>query len=398
MIQLSEEQQHVVELALSGHNLFLYARGGCGKSVTINYIVSQLRSNSCAVLGTTGVAASNIGGATFHSFFSIKPFGIATYEVYNWVNKDKRKMWDKTTTIIIDEVSMLRPDILDAANGTLIKNGCVPLTEKQIIFVGDLKQLQPILIGKEEIKIFGQNYQSKCFQEASIYKELNVQEVTLTKIFRQDDIEFKEQLDIIRNNNSNFLTPYFRQFIQPTKNNGVVIASTNSVVDRYNEEGLRNIDEPLITFKGKTFGNFKEKDYNVSESISVKHGCKIMYLHNHPHYPLVNGTIGTFLWINNTPYIEYKGVNYVLEKVEFEYREYQLVKNDIDNTEKIKLITVSSIEQYAIRVAYALTFFKVQGMTLEEVTLDLRTPLFADNMLYVGLSRVTSPAGLCILK
>ena len=391
-MNLSEEQQHVVDLALNGNNLFLFSKAGSGKSYTINYIVSQLQQGTYAILGTSGVAAANIGGSTFHSFFAIKPFGIATTETYNYVKKEKRKMWDKCTTIIIDEVSMLRADVLDAANNTLIHNNCIPLIQKQIIFIGDLKQLRPILSGKEEIKIFRESYSSTCFQEAKVYQELNVQEVTLTKIFRQDDVEFKEQLDILRNSGSNFLTPYFRQFIQPTKNNGIVLAGTNEVVDKYNKLGLDELDEPLVTYRGKVYGEFKEKDYNVSREISVKHGCKIMYLHNHPNYPLVNGTLGTFLLINNTPYIQVDDKKYPLEYIELEYREYQLIKNDIDDTEKVKLITVSSIIQYPIRVAYALSINKSQGLTLSPITLDLTRNLFAENQLYVALSRLSIPA------
>jgi len=396
MIQLSEEQQHVVELALSGYNLFLYAKAGTGKSHTINYIVSQLQQGTYAILGTSGVAAANIGGSTFHSFFAIKPFGIATTEQCNWVKKDKRKMWDKCTTIIIDEVSMLRADVLDAANNTLIMNGCVPLTQKQIIFIGDLKQLKPILNGKQEIKIFRESYNSTCFQEANVYKELNVQEVTLSKVFRQDDIEFKEELDILRNTGSNFLTPYFRQYIQPVKNNGIVLAGYNDVVDEYNIKGLQELDEPLITYKGSVYGNFREKDYNVSQEISVKHGCKIMYLHNHPNYPLVNGTLGTFLLINNTPFIQVDDVNYHLERIELEYKEYQLQINELDKTEKVKLVTVSSIVQYPIRVAYALSINKAQGLSLSPVTIDLRKSLFAENQLYVALSRLKVPENTTI--
>ena len=404
MIQLSEEQQHVVNLALAGHNLFLYSKAGTGKSIVINTLTSYLEKGTYAILGTSGVAAANIGGSTFHSFFAIKPFGVATNETYNYVKKEKRKMWDKATTIIIDEVSMLRPDVLDAANNTLLHNGCVPLTQKQIIFVGDLKQLKPILSGKQEIKIFQESYSSLCFQEAFVYKELNVQEVTMTKIFRQDDVEFKDQLDILRDNGSNFLTPYFRQFIRNEKNNGIVLAGYNDVVSEYNAKGLTEINEPLITYTGSVYGNFREKDYNVSQEVSVKHGCKIMYLHNHPVYPLVNGTLGTFLLINNTPFIEVNGTKYFLEKIELEYKEYQLQVNEIDGTEKVKLVTLSSIIQYPIRVAYALSINKSQGLSLSPITLDIRKALFAEGQLYVALSRLKVPEDteiadvLCILK
>jgi len=134
----------------------------------------------------------------------------------------------------------------------------------------------------------------------------------------------------------------------------------------------------------------------VSKEVSVKHGCKIMYLHNHPFFPLVNGSVGEFLLINGTPYMHYKGRDYPLDKVEFEYREYQLVT--VDDIEKPKLVTVSSIEQYPIKLCYAISVHKSQGLSLEEITLDLRVPLFAENQLYVALSRVKSPEGLCILK
>jgi ATP-dependent exoDNAse (exonuclease V) alpha subunit len=337
---------------------------------------------------------------TFHSFFSIKPFGIATHEKLSWVKKEKRKMWDKITTIIIDEVSMLRADVLDAADMTLQQNGCVGLAQKQIIFVGDLKQLKPILKGKEELAIFRNKYTSTCFQDSEIYKQLDVKEVSLTKVFRQDNVEFKKALDVLRDSGSNYMQSYFRQFIQPIKNEGVIIAPVNDVVEYHNVEGLKEISEPLITYTGRTYGEYHDKHFNVSREISVKHGCKIMYLCNHPSYPLVNGTLGTFLLVNNTPYIRVGNYEYPIDITEFEYQEYQTIVNELDKTEKVKLITVCSIEQYPIRVAYAISINKSQGLSLSPLTLDLRTTrfpnnrLFAENQLYVMLSRLKVPEGV----
>jgi ATP-dependent exoDNAse (exonuclease V) alpha subunit len=401
---LSKEQQQAVNLILAGNNLFINAVGGTGKSYLIQEACKQLKNY--VVLGTTGIAATNVNGCTIHSFFGVNPYGIAIHELRNnerlgYRSPDTRAMWQATRTIIIDEISMMRADLLDACDLILKRNGCEGLDSKQLIFIGDLGQLTPILAGKEETKLYYTLYNGLSFKDSEIYKNSDFKEITLTHIFRQSDVEYKHQLDLIRQSKMNYLLPYFNQFVKLSPNpNSVIIAGFNEVVDKYNKEGLNQINEPLITLEGETKGLFKEKDFLTTKTLQVKHGCRIMYLKNDKDLGLNNGTLGTLIIQEGVLYIKPDGENQQMlpiVPVEFEYKEYHSVVDDVTKQIKPILKTVSTLKQFPIKLCYALSVHKCQGLSLANVTLDIRRKLIAPNSLYVALSRVTSPEGLTIL-
>lgn len=229
-IKLTKGQKKFLDLALSGENIFLTGKAGTGKSFIIDKFVSE-SGKKIVKLGTTGIAASNIGGQTIHSFFQINPFQVYQGKLNHNLSNQKRKAIKKAEVIIIDEVSMMRPDLLDAIQGRC------DLRRKQIIFVGDLKQLPVIQSGKEQ-HIVNSIYGSHLFYDAKIYKQLNVVNVELDEIKRQSDLRFIEALNKIRDGGKD---DYFRRFIGDKPNKGVILAPHNATVDKYNAEGLRII-------------------------------------------------------------------------------------------------------------------------------------------------------------
>lgn len=386
----SAQQKAFIQEVEKGNNVFLTGKAGTGKSFVVKYLINKLKAEKkkFVAIAPTGVAANNIGGSTIHSLFSVNPFGVSTYESSNFLKGEKRRMLNAVKIIFIDEVSMLRPDILDCMNWTLIKNGLDGLDKKQIIFIGDLKQL-PSVIKDNTRSVMYRDYDGDEFYYAKIYNSLNVKNIELDEVLRQSDNEFIENLNIIREGGK---SEYFKKFISKEPS-GIILAPHNSTVEKYNQEGLSKIDSKEITFTAKVSGNVKADDFNLETVVKVKNGAKIMYLANSSDAPLVNGTIGIFIAVDDCYYIHVNGIDYPIKRLSFTKKEYVLKSK----TNTLKLEEIGSIEQMPIRLAYALSIHKSQGLTFDEVTVDLTRPCFVKGQMYVALSRVTSPKGLKLI-
>ncbi len=389
-IDLTAKQKEFLDAVSTGKNVFLTGKAGTGKSHVIKEAMSMLneQGKKFVAVAPTGIAANNIDGQTIHSAFQIQPFGVLTWDDCNFFRSQKRDLFQKVDTLIIDEVSMLRPDILDAMHWTLKKNGLSGLDARQIIFVGDLKQLQPPLNDNTRSVLLG-IYDGTHFHYAKIYNRLSVDTIELDEVVRQSDGEFIEHLNIIREGKK---SQYFRQFVS-NEPRGIVLAPHNATVQKYNEIGLAQQPGEEFLFRAEVSGNAKADEFNLENEIRVKNGCKIMYLVNSQHNPLRNGTLGIFVSHNDCHFIRVGNVDYSLEPVELTKKEYVYDSE----SDALKLREIGSITQYPFKLAYALSIHKSQGLTFDEVTIDLRRPCFQEGQMYVALSRVKSPDGLRII-
>lgn len=293
-------------------------------------------------------------------------------------------MLNAVDVIFIDEVSMLRPDILDAMNWTLLKNGCEGLSHKQVVFVGDMFQL-PSVIKPNERSVLYRTYDGDKFFDSKIYPKLNVVNIELTEVLRQSNEEFIQNLNIVRKGGK---SEYFRKFVG-TEPKGIILAPHNSTVEKYNREGLALNPNPEMKFIARVEGNIKAEDFNLQSEIVVKNGCKIMFLANNGD--LVNGSLGIFTSFQDCHFIRVGNVDYAMNQMEFTKKEYVLEGDDLVLRELGKIL------QYPFRLAFALSIHKSQGLTFDEVTVDLTRPCFEKGQMYVALSRVTGPDGLRII-
>lgn len=389
-MELTTKQQVFLDAVKAGKNIFLTGKAGTGKSFIIRKAMEMLKETGRRVIAVapTGIAANNIDGATIHSTFSVRPFGVISFEECNFLKPGSRDVMKKANTVIVDEVSMLRPDTLDAMHWTLIKNGLPGLDKKQVIFVGDLKQLPPILEDNTRAVLY-RTYEGDRFTDAQVYPRLEVITIELDEILRQSNPDFIEALNVIREGGKH---PYFRQFVG-LEPKGVILAPYNATVQAYNEAGLNAQSGELFTFQAEISGNAKPQDFQLEEQIQVKHGCKIMYLVNSNDNPLRNGTLGTYIVRGENQFIRVGLTDWKLETTTITKKQYVYDKTE----DSLKLREIGSITQFPFKLAYALSIHKSQGLTFDEVTIDLRRPCFQKEQMYVALSRVRGPEGLRII-
>ena len=399
------EFQTALELIKNtNQSFFLTGKAGTGKSTFLKYIIDNVSKNF-VVVAPTGIAAVNVKGMTIHSFFQfpLRPLLPEDEDLkVFWKYSEKRKIIKNMDTLIIDEISMVRADIIDGIDYSLRKNGGnpnLPFGGKQVVFVGDIFQLEPVTKKSSgEYKIVKEFYRSTYFYHAIIFNQIKLVSIELQKVYRQKDLEFIRLLDKVRTKeigNEDITKLNKRVFTETQLKNKeftITLTTTNKLADNVNIIKLSEIDTPTITYYAQVSGKYEESKYPTEPELDLKKGAQVIFIKNDTDKRWVNGTIGQITDLSEEE-IKVKLENgniHIVEKRMWENIKYHYNKEK----KKIEQEIVGTFEQYPLKLAWAITIHKSQGLTFESVVIDFGTGTFASGQAYVALSRATEFEGL----
>ena len=408
-----EWQQALQIIQYTRRSLFLTGKAGTGKSTFLRHIAETTKKKN-VILAPTGIAAINAGGQTLHSFFKL-PFhpllpNDSSYSIRN-IRKTLKysgeltKLLRELELIIIDEISMVRADIIDFIDKVLriyCRNMREPFGGKQLLLVGDIFQLEPV-IKEDEWRLMQPFYASAYFFAAKVWQEMQLVSIELRKVYRQSDSQFIGLLDRIRQNHA---TDADLQSINARvnqsskqKENGfeITLATRRDTVDYINDLHLSELEGDSTIFKGHIKGDFPETSLPAPMELEIKPGAQVIFIKNDKEKRWVNGTLGVVIYIDEgegiITVVDEDGHEYDVEREVWENMRYTFNEKE----QKIEEEMLGSFIQFPLRLAWAITVHKSQGLTFRHVKIDFSGGgAFAGGQTYVALSRCTSLEGITL--
>lgn len=382
-------------------NLFITGRAGTGKSTLLRMIRDKLQEDAI-VVAPTGLAAVNVGGQTIHSFFGFPPRLIAPDDIRRSRNG---RVMRKMRFLIIDEVSMVRSDVMWAIDQSLRINrgrSKEPFGGVRLLLFGDLHQLPPVVRGGEEAAHLYETYDGPFFFSVSALTEGNGTELLeLKTVFRQTDLTLVEILNAIRDGSAG---PHeidtLNQRVGPIRTLAegreyVILTPTNEAANRINLAYLNALAGEEHVYEAGVIGEFNQKAQPTEAALVLKEGAKVILLRNDPDGRWVNGTVATISKLSaKQVWVEIDGRKYEVEEASWENRRYAFDQAQ----EKIVETVAGTFKQFPLRLAWALTIHKSQGLTLEKIYVDFGRGTFAHGQAYVALSRCRTMQGLSMAR
>lgn len=405
-VELNEYFVRALDKIRSGKNIFITGRAGTGKSTLLHYFCSQ-SEKPVVILAPTGVAAVNVKGQTIHHFFGFGP-DITLRKIKKHISDEKRKLFEKLTVIVIDEISMVRADLLDCIDAFLRLHGPKknkPFGGIQMVFIGDLYQLPPVVTSQER-NAFSQLYKSPYFFSARSFSALEMDFIELEKVYRQKDDRFIKLLNAIRNKTAEprdyekINERHDPNFEPPKGELYISLTSTNADADKINEKEMGKLSGEEAVLEGDVDGDFPQSYLPVALVMKIKKGAQIMMLNNDSGGRWVNGTVGqiiniVFDKVGEPEAVEVRlsdGIKYFVPRNTWDVYHFYLKGKEIDSKK------VGSFTQFPFRIAFAVTIHKAQGKTFDKLIIDIGRGTFAHGQMYVALSRATSLEGIVLKK
>jgi ATP-dependent DNA helicase PIF1 len=390
-------------LEKTNKNLFITGRAGTGKSTLLSLFKNTTRKKS-VVLAPTGVAALNVQGQTIHSFFGFPAKLIQRSEIQ--ARKDRR-IYQRLQILIIDEISMVRADMVDNIDYALRINrqNPKPFGGVQVIFFGDLFQLPPVVASPEEQLYFKTAYESPFFFHAKVFqdKDFMLETFELKKVYRQEARHFIRLLDAVRLNQIDYDDlDDLNQRHKPNFNSKeyfITLSARNALVDQLNTKALDALTTREYTFLGDVSGNFDPKLMPADPILKLKLGAQVMFVRNDMKREFVNGTIGKVVQLTDESiYVQIEQKDGALKRIEVEKTSWELQRYKISptNAETIESESTGTFKQYPLRLAWAITIHKSQGKTFDKVIIDLGAGAFEHGQTYVALSRCRTLEGIVL--